>query len=180
MKEELENETTEGKIFYHISSCAYVQGDVVSIDTFNGVTHYHQNLSREDKEIDNYLSENRSTYAPSRSHCIYAFVKMEYCVYFRNKELRNGETFHLYKCKMDVSKGHPMILVGKIKSASEQDREKLKEEYWNPTRKWMLLEYLSDTIEILEEIPITPELITRSTMIGQCDYSEDYDRANHI
>lgn len=176
----MDGATTEEKMFYHISPTAYAQGDVVSVESFNGTTFYHQGLDSQKKAIDNYLSENRPGVEPSRDHCIYAFDKPEYCVFFRNKELRAGETFHLYKCKVDNNNGHPMILVGMMKTPSEQIKEKLANEYWNPTRSWKLLEYMSEKIEILEEIPITAELITHSIMIGKCYYSEDYDRANYF
>ena len=170
----------EEKTLYHISPNTYAEGEVVSAETFSGSTIYHQGLDGVKKDIDDFLSENRPEGEPSRDRCIYAFDRIEYCVYFRNKELRAGETFHLYRCKMDIQNGHPMILVGKMESVSEPDKERLRNEYWNPTKHWKLLEYMSDKMEIQEEIPISAELQTRSMMIGWCDYSEDYDRANYF
>lgn len=170
----------EEKTLYHISPNEYAQGEVVSVEAFNDMTLYHQGLDSIKKDIDNYLSENRPEGEPLRNLCIYAFDRMEYCVYFRNKELRAGETFHLYRCKLNSQNGHPMILVGKMESVSELDKERLRKEYWNPTKHWKLLEYMSGKMEILEEIPITAELQTRSIMIGRSDYSEDYDRAHYF
>lgn len=183
-KREIEMEeiitNTEEKILYHISDQKYAPGEVVSVDRFSGLTRYHQGLSDENKGINDYLSEGRPDGEPCRSHCIYAFDKLEYCIYFRNKELIEGKEYHLYKCKMNKRKGHPMILVGRMCSASAECRERLKEEYWKPTINWHFLEYLSESIEIQEEVPLEKELQARSINCGRVKYTEDYDKVGYF
>ncbi len=50
---------------YHITHIAYEKGTIVRANDFDGETYYHQNLSAAQKEIDDYLSEQKPEDEPS-------------------------------------------------------------------------------------------------------------------
>lgn len=177
--EEIMEKMPENKIVYHISQKKYQPGDIISIRDFDGDSYYHQSLPPDYKAVNEFLSEGRPTDMPARKLCIYAFDDMAYCVYFRKNELHDGKELHLYKCLMKEASGHPMILVGKIEKAEGSKREELRKEYWHPINNWKLLEYLTEEIRILEEIPITDQLKS-SIVKSHSDYMQDYDTANKL
>lgn len=165
-------------IAYHITDKIYQVGDIVSVNDFTGVSRYYQRLPNNQKKVNEYLSSNRPEGEPSRISCLYTFEEPEYCVYFKKNELKNGEVLHLYKCEMNSEQGHPMILVNHFLKVTEDKWDQLREEYWHPTKKWHLLEHVSEEIRIIEEISIsaTPSLINNALL----EYSEDATTARNI
>ena len=115
---------------------------------------YHRGLIDKHKRINEYLSACRPKGEPSRKLCLYTFEKPEYCVYFKKNELNKGWVFHLYKCEINSGQGHPMILVNHFQRVNEDKWEQIGNEYWHPTKKWNILEHLSEQMRIIEEIPI--------------------------
>lgn len=164
-------------IVYHITDKEYQPGQIVNINDFDGDSYYHHELTEGRKKINEYLSANRPEGEPFRQLCLYAFEKPEYCVYFRKKDILKGLSFHLYRCEMNSSQGHPMILVHKFECLAEENWEQLRNEYWHPTKQWKLMEHLAEELHILEEIPIEGAFQNISFMIGNDDYADDVIKA---
>ena len=164
-------------IVYHITDKEYQPGQIVNINDFDGDSYYHHELTDGRKKINEYLSANCPTGEPSRQLCLYAFEKPEYCVYFRKKDITEGQPLHLYKCEMTSPQGHPMILVHQFEALTEDRWEQLCNEYWHPTKKWNLMEHMAEEMQILEEIHITGALRCSSFMIGNNDYADDSVKA---
>lgn len=158
---------------FHISKEQYVHGQIVDIKNFGEETKYHNNLTKYQKEIDDYLSAGKPDGYAERKLCIFAFDKPEYCVYFRMKDIREGGIWHLYRCNMDVQSGHPMSLVHAIEKTGSDHWSKLRSEYWHPQKAWKVLEHLSDKIEIVEEIEISERLWGIAMTKGASDYVDD-------
>lgn len=165
---------------YHITEKEYEKGSKVSVESFVGATRYYDGLSEENKPIDDFLSAGRPDNEPSRKKCIYAFDKPEYCYYYGRSQMTKAKTLHLYKCEMDCLLGHPMILVGYLsKKLSKSQRKQIHSEYWNPTRDWYFLEYLSTKMDIIEEITIDDDLESKIYAAGS-NYADDYDEAKRL
>ena len=158
---------------FHISKEQYERGQIVDIKNFGEETFYHRNLTENQRNIDNYLSVGKPDGYPERKLCIYAFAKPEYCVYFQMKNICKGGNWYLYRCNMDVFSGHPMFLVGEMEKTGPDRWEVLRNEYWYPNKKWKLLEYLSDKIEIVEEIKVSERLMGLAMTNGASDYADD-------
>lgn len=166
-------------VVYHITDQEYQHGPINS-HNFDGDSYYHQGLEDGKKEINEYLSANRPEDEPSRQLCLYAFEKPEYCVFFKKKEILQGQTMHLYKCEMNSPHGHPMILVNVFQNVSEDKWEQLNAEYWHPTKSWKVMEHLVEEMQIIEEIPITGTFRSSSFLIGNNDYAEDFLKASRF
>ena len=160
---------------YHITDKTYPLEEI-DINNYAGDSLYHQGLLNDLKKVNNFLSDYKPVDEPARNKCFYAFEKPELCVYFKKSELKNGHDYHLYKCKMNSSQGHPMIMMNQFMKIPEDKWEILSNEYWHPTQPWKVLEQLSEKMEIIEEIPITELMITSMSMVGMCDYVDDANR----
>ena len=166
---------------YHISENIYERGEVVRAKDFGDSTRYHQSLSEENKVIDLYLSSVRPEGEPERQLCIYAFAKMEYCLYFMRKDMQDGKKLHLYSCEMNTQNGHPMYLIRSLQQCTDEGKkEAISKDYWQPTKNWNVLEYMSDEMCVLEEIPITGALCTRAFGMTGFAYSDDASKSMRL
>ena len=165
---------------YHITTKQYNVDDIISIGSFKGTTHYHSRIDEKKKQIDNRLSEQRPEGEPSRSKCIYAFKKSEYCYYFGEKEYPNKE-LHLYECEGEVTSvmGHPMVLVNSLKDTLSEDIiSAICSEYWSPQRNdWNYMEFLLSEIRINKEVAIDQDLKLKKRF-ALMEYMNDIDTAN--
>lgn len=159
---------------YHISDKVFEAGNPVLIRDFGATTLYHQNLSLENKAIDVFLSAGRPEGEPERQLCIYAFSRPEHCLGFMDEKIQRGDVLHLYRCEMDVTCGHPMFLIRPLQSIrDEAQKEAIRKEYWTPTKDWKVIEFMSEKMMVVEEIPITKEMCTRARGITKNDYADD-------
>ena len=162
---------------FHITPIDYPLGMVTSIaDT----SHFHQaTLLDERRWINEFLDTNRPVSTPSRKKSFHAFDSISNCFgYWGNKPCTTGGP-NLYKVKMTNPRKVPMALVNKLHRKGEGHGTNIQIacEYWTPTNNWKFNEFLSEEMEILEQIDIS--IISRFNnaiiLLGQ-----DYDLANNL
>lgn len=112
-------------------------------------------------EIESFFDERRPTDCLSRYFAKFAFDRLEYAAHFIFAEKRQKEILKkpiIYRVSMDVFSKHPMYLIDYVaKTQNKAKREKAIQEYWNPTQKWKVWEYLGADVWIKckEEFPET-------------------------
>ena len=162
---------------YHISCAEYPSGSIVPLPE---VTLYHQNAIANGLDwIDNYLDSKKPTTAPSRSRTFYAFGNIQHCLSFFNSRICETGSKRLYKVTMENPVSAPMCLTDGLKNNGEGHvtNEAIAAEYWNPKNKWKVLEYLSEKMQILEDITTS---ITGLPQFGNFFYVEDQKRRNQL
>lgn len=166
---------------YHVTKIKYVNDSTISVGSLDGLAHYYNQLSKQNKMIDDFLSVGRPENEPPRNNCLYAFDKPEYCYYYGAKQMLNANKLYIYKCELDCYLGHPMVLVGFLSDNNLTNRQKemICKEYWNPVMNWHYMEYLSTEMTIISEEPITEEL-KNTKKKSLLDYTEDFDQAKKM
>jgi len=137
------------------------------------VTLYHQNAMANGLDwIDNYLDSLKPTTAPSRSRTFYAFGNIQHCLAFFNRRICETGSKKLYKVTMENPISAPMCLTDGLKNNGEDHviNEAIATEYWNPKNQWKVLEYLSEKMQILEDITTS---IIGLPQFGNFFYRED-------
>jgi len=155
---------------YHISCNEYSSGQNVLLPE---VTLYHQNTITSGLGwIDSYLDTFRPKEAPSRSRTFYAFGNIQHCLSFFNSKICETGSKRLYKVTLENPVSAPMCLTDGLKNNGENHltNDAIAEEYWNPKNKWKVLEYLSEKMEILEDVTAS---INELPQFGNFFYGED-------
>ena len=152
---------------YHVSCKEYQVNQVIKAEDFE-TTEYYENAVAEDKGwIDNFLDENKPENAPDRKKTLYAFDNISNCGAF--KSTCEGEIFY-YEVEMVEPISCPMCLTGALVEGSEELNNTLREEYWNPTKDWKYLEYLSLEMKIIDKVA-KPTTLQKAK--GIIDYNAD-------
>lgn len=163
-------------IFYHASNLQFNEGQVYSIENFQGDTTYdHKRRSNQEKIINIQLDKARPNGVISRIKCIYLFSNLEQC----KEYARNAKLKHIYSvCPSDKIYGpYPMTIVTTLLNCQETIREVVINEYWNHTQKWKVYEYITSSIIVLEEISLENKILN---MAGFDDYVTDRELSNRM
>jgi hypothetical protein len=143
--------TVEG---YHVSRYEYAPGQRVRLDP-GQVTHFHDvlgaagNIAGEER-----LNAHRPARWPCRYTCLYAFGTLADCSLYGGSQHKD-EKVHYYRVRMDNAVRVPMVLVDQIRKQVDPtaaQTEQMAREYWQPSREWAYWEYLTDEIEIVEQV----------------------------
>lgn len=94
-------------ITYHISKISYEEGERYSIDDYDGLSHFHKNLSEVQQMINFVIDDHRPNNAPSRTKCFYTFLNEDDCIGY----VDNLEGYSLYKVEVDPTNPCPMALI---------------------------------------------------------------------
>ncbi len=144
------------------------------------ITFYHQKASENGTAwIDNYLDEFKPAGAPSRSRTFYAFGHIQHCLaFFSTRKCETG-TKRVYKVHLQNYYTAPMCLTDGLKKNGEgnEKNEIIANEYWNPTNDWKVLEYLSETMQILEDVT---DSVVGQIQFGNYFYGEDQKLRNKL
>lgn len=161
---------------FHITDRTYQLGEVISIDNFEGDMCFYHKSQREYQWINETLDYYRPTNYPLRKKCIYAFDKLGHCFSFVPRE--PSTTKHCYEIEMDAVGGFPMVLAGRMDYFKENTNTQraIAEEYWRPTEKWKVCEYLGNEMTIISEV----KLDVRQCNVSRFEYLEDYDKAKAL
>ena len=155
--------------FYHTTNRSFKVGDQFSTDDFDGDTTYdHANRKKQDKAINYQMDEKRPHGALSRTKCIYLFDNFQFCMQYACS-MKYG---HIYEV-LPVGSYYgpcPMSLVTITRKCSQDQIEKVIEEYWLPKQQWNIHEYLASKIKFVKDLSFNhSDVIT--------NYSEDFDKA---
>lgn len=140
-------------VFYHASSEAYNVGQTISIDNFQGeTTRDHARRSPEGQHVNDLLDASRPPNVYSRKRCIYLFDNLQQCMYYASQ--LQSDDIRIYKTHSDdvVYGGFPFCLVNMVYKAPHERRDRYISEYWLPTQRWKVKEFLAKSIIIDERI----------------------------
>ena len=114
-------------IYYHASLERYSIGYTVSVDNFQGTTtRDHARRSLEQQLVNDLLDAKRPQDMYNRKRCIFLFDDV-------------------------VWGGFPICVVNKVYNSSAEFRDYYISEYWSPTQRWKMYEFLARSI-IIDEI----------------------------
>lgn len=138
---------------FHVSREVYTIGDTIPL---NGDNRYWTNLmaSPEKRRGNDRLESGRPADKQCRRTTHFAFDDVYHCRHFGESQYKN-EKLHYYRVGMTNPTAGPMALVDVIGKADlgNAQLELLIAGYWNPNENWNFVEYLSDTMTILEVLP---------------------------
>lgn len=145
---------------FHITCVEYQIGIVNPIED---LSFYHNSTLNDYRSwINDFLDENSPEGFPSRKRTFYACDTILNCKALKSTIIANSDCVpKIYKVKMNNPKKAPMALVTRLLQLGNDNPSNinLANEYWTPTKDWRFYEYLSEEMEILEEIinsDITP------------------------
>ena len=137
---------------YHISCKEYPIGKVPPL---MGESIYHQNTMKDDRKwINDYLDLHNPKGSPSRKKSFYACDSIANCKALKSTVVKENCLPRIYRVKMLNPAKVPMALVTylfKLKEGHEFN-SRIANEYWIPSFEWKFCEYLSEEMEIIEEI----------------------------
>ncbi|GEM_PF-5823230 len=158
----------------------YVSSKKIPVGTqINGSTYYESVTKKRNNEwVESILEKKRPVESPRRLDCVYSFKEVEDLAYYGDW-LYGQVYYHKVETSVDVI-ACPMVIIGLIQS-NEQIEEvvqnKLAEEYWNSQLEWNILEYLSSSFVVLEEIE-PPALLNKVEGMGR--YNRDISLAKRV
>jgi hypothetical protein len=170
--------TIEG---FHVSRYEYAPGQIIEIGP-DRITHFHSAL----EQANNVAAEDRlKPYRPEgvacRTNCIYAFDNLANCSIYGSSQHPN-EKVHYYRVLMEAAAAVPMVLVDQIRAQLDPTDEQIKQmaqEYWEPTKLWKFIEYLTDAIEVSEVVqPV--DMGSFEAMGAQCSFANDIELAKEF
>ena len=138
---------------YHITCKAYPIGKVPPMD---GESLYHLSTQTDQRAwIDEFLDAQKSNEKPSRKKTHYACDSILNCKALKSTISKPHCTPRIYKVIMTNPSKSPMALVNHLFQLGQNHNKNfdVAKEYWNPTMDWRFYEYLSDKMEIIEEVP---------------------------
>ena len=147
--------------FYHASNRNYTTEQEVSINDFVGdTTCDYERRTNEEKLVYDLLDGVRPNGVISREKCIYLFRELSLCQAYA----RSGHINHVYevKCSDDnLWSPYPMTLVNTIFTCNNEERKvEIAQEYWSPTQRWNVCEYLASSFIVVQEIALNNNGIT--------------------
>ncbi len=140
-------------VYYHASPERYVVGQTISIEDFQGeTTRDHARRSPKEKNVNDLLDDNRPPKVLySRKRCIFLFENLQQCMYYASK--LPSQNIRIYKTHSNdtVFGGFPICLVNIVYKTTHKLQDKYISEYWSPTQKWRIKEYLAKSV-VIDEI----------------------------
>lgn len=138
-------------VFFHASNLLFENGLKRSVNDYEGnVTYNHKNRTGQDQLINEMLNDARPNGVISRLKCIYLFRDLELCKSYARSE----KIAHVYEVSANdnVFGPYPMCLLTTLLRCEKEKKTKVISEYWNPHEKWHILEYLTSSITIQNEV----------------------------
>ncbi|SFW90378.1 hypothetical protein [Chitinophaga sancti] len=160
----------EEQELFHITCNEYPSGFIVPLPDH---TLYHQEaIAKGTAWIDNYLDDFRPINAPSRSRTFYAFGSIQHCLSFYSSRICAIGSKRIYKVHMVSPYPAPMCLTDGLKKNGEGHviNQDIAIEYWCPRNEWRVLEYLSEIMQIHEDVTAS---INGLPQFGNFFYGED-------
>jgi hypothetical protein len=158
---------------YQYARCRVIKCDPGRVPDFQAALKRTNNVAAEER-----LNPHRPDGVPCRSTCLFVFATLAECSLYGSSQHKH-ETVHYYRVRTDAATKAPMTLVDQIRKQVEPTPaqvERMAREYWQPTEPWKFWEYLTDAIEIVDEIQ--PLDMGSLEVIGaQGFYIDDNDRA---
>jgi hypothetical protein len=139
---------------YHITCKVYPIGRV---PTLEGESFYHLSTQIDDRAwINQFLDSQKSSEMPSRKKAFYACDSIMNCKALKSTVAKPHCTPRIYKVRMATPSKSPMALVNHLFQLGQNHTKNVEvaNEYWNPTEDWKYYEYLSDEMEVIEQITI--------------------------
>lgn len=152
---------------FHVSTKEYEVGKIIKAEVFANTEYYRNAIANGKSWIDDYLDNSKPENAPERKNAIFAFDSIENCVAFKGQ---NKANFY-YKVRMNNPIACPMCLTDALKENETEANIRISNEYWNPSKDWKFLEYLSSEMEIIEIIE-APDLYQLAK--GKMNYDDDH------
>lgn len=137
---------------YHITCKEYPIGQV---PLFEGESFYHISTQLDDRSwVNEFLDIKKSSEKPSRKKAFFACDSIANCKALKNTVAKPFCSPRIYKVKMTNPSKTPIALVNHLFKLGEGHikNTEVADEYWNPTEIWKFYEYLSEQMEIVEEI----------------------------
>lgn len=161
---------------YHASIQERTIGEIISTNDFVGdTTYYYQNLASAQKDIENKLEEKRPKEYCSRKKAVFLFDKPLYCYYFAKKQYPNQHVYVYEVESNDSIDGFPMCLIHTAykKYYNGKPYDYIINEYWHPSKKWQVLEYLALSVSVIKECQEEDnECIARMHYENDCQQAE--------
>lgn len=141
--------------------------------------------------VEVILERGRPSDACSREEALYTTRYPAYTLVYIQSELarlatdsckKGSESIHVYEVELAVSEPHPMALVDRIRSISLKNTPIVQEivsEYWNPTKDWRFLEYITNSVRITRELETTSISLVDRT-VAFMTYQRDYKMAKDL
>ncbi len=139
-------------VLYHITCKEYPIGKV---PTLEGESFYHQSTQNDERAwINQFLDTRKNVENPSRKKAFYACDNINNCKALKSTVAKPNCTPRIYKVKMIYPSTSPMALVTHLMKLGQnhEHNNNVANEYWNPTFDWKFYEYLSEQMEIIEEV----------------------------
>lgn len=140
-------------VFFHASNMLFENGQIRSVNDYEGnVTYNHKQRTGPEQLINEMLNNARPDGVISRLKCIYLFQDLELC----KRYARSEKIVHVYEVSANdnVFGPYPMCLLTTLLRCEKDKRTKVINEYWNPQEKWHILEYLTSSITIQNEVSL--------------------------
>jgi hypothetical protein len=139
---------------YHISCIEYPIGVVAPIED---LSFYHTSTLTDSRSwINDFLDDHSPEDFPSRKKSFYACDTIANCKALKSTICNDVDCIpRIYKVRLSNPKKVPMALVTHLFKLGEDNASNINivNEYWTPTEEWNFYEYLSEEMEIIEEIP---------------------------
>jgi hypothetical protein len=168
----------------HVSTQDYADNHVVAVPA-GGQTHYQKNLVATSLDgAEGPLEDGRPAAAQSRLTTQYAFDSVYYAQDYGSTQYK-GQTLYFYQVSMENPTKVPMAMVEAIRIAAGTEGvtkallNALVEEYWNPTQKWNVYEYLAGSMKILKKLPY-PNMGSMEGLGAPNAYMDDVELATKL
>ncbi len=143
------------KIVFHVSTKQYERNQVVSVPAGEQTAFHGRLVAANATEVEQRIEGARPPAAQSRLTTQYAFDDVFQGLHYGNSQY-NGQELHFYRVSMENPTEVPMALVDVIKKVENPTAAQvaaIASEYWTPTLKWDVLEYLDSSMTVIEELP---------------------------
>jgi hypothetical protein len=148
------SEVNMAEALFHVSTQKYSAGQIIRIPEGTATNYMQKLMAANNMRGEDLLEDRRPPQAPTRCGTQYAFADLYDCRNYGESQYK-GQELYYYRVSMTNPTAAPMALIDVMKQ-QEATGEELKimvAQYWNPTEDWEVLEYLSATMKILEEVP---------------------------
>lgn len=160
---------------YHVSCNKYEIGKKFHVSEFEQTQYYTNAIATNQSWIDDFLDSIKPAGAPERKRTFYAFDSLGNCFAFLKGKCPDGLNF--YKVNMIDPIACPMCLTDALKRNEDELNMEIGKEYWHPVNSWRFLEYLSESMEIIDVLP-KPDFMEIAT--GGNNYDMDYNLKNKL
>jgi hypothetical protein len=162
---------------YHATSQGFKINQIVG--PFSG-THFIEQKVKPNNlyYVEEFLESHRPCSKVSRLSAIFAFDKPEYCLRFLQAECRGS--LRVYEIEMQSPSSSPMCLVDSLrdKNLPPEIKVRLANEYWDPTRDWSFMEYMSDSMVI--KLEVNPEEYRIASYAVGFSYAADKSQVREL